>query len=138
MLDRGRRLGVDVGSVRIGVAICDPDGLIATPLTTLPAAGAIASLLELIEENDIVQVVIGLPRHLKGVEGQAAESARQFAESLSAQIDIPVAFVDERLTSKSASMGLSASGVKARDQRGLIDQIAAASILQLYLDSNRT
>ena len=137
LLDRGRRLGVDVGTVRIGVAICDPDGLIATPLVTLPADSAIASLVELIKEYDAVEVIVGLPRHLKGFEGQSAEMARSFAERLKSSISIPVELVDERLTSKSASAALSASGRKTKEQRGLIDQVAAASLLQLYLDSHR-
>lgn len=137
LLERGRRLGIDVGSVRVGVAICDPDGLIATPLITLPANSALASIVDLIAEYEIKEVVIGLPKHLKGSEGASAVTARDFGEQLRGSVEIPIAFVDERLTSKSAAFGLSATGVKTKDQRGLVDQIAAATILQLYLDGKR-
>lgn len=127
-----------MGSVRIGVALCDPDGLIATPLVTLPALSAVGSLTELIAEYEIVEAVIGLPRQLSGEEGSSVAMARAFAAELEKQAAIPITFVDERLTTKSASQQLSKSGVSTRDQKAIIDQIAAASILQAYLDSHRT
>lgn len=137
MLERGRRLGVDVGSVRVGVAICDPDGLIATPLVTLPQAGALEGVIELIDEYEVVALVLGMPKHLKGHEGAAAQAARAFAQVLETRVSIPIHFVDERLTSAAAIKGLSEAGISTRDQRGVVDQVAAAAILQLYLDSNR-
>lgn len=137
-MQRGRRLGVDVGAVRVGVAISDPDGLIATPLVTLPAAGAIGSIVELIGEHEIVEIVVGLPLHLSGQEGAAAVASREFAEALSKQTSVAIHFVDERLSTTNASRQMAASGRSSREQRGLIDQAAAVGILQLFLDQERS
>lgn len=131
-------MGVDVGSVRVGIAICDPDGYIATPLVTLPAASAQKGLVELIEEYAAVEVVVGLPRQLSGEEGASAQMARAFANELQTLTTIPVKYEDERLTTKAASGQLSQRGVSTKEQKAMIDQIAAASILQSYLDRHRS
>lgn len=129
---RGRRLGVDVGSVRVGTALCDPDGLVATPLETVPREGAAKRVAELVEEHLVVEVVLGLPRTLAGREGPAAEAALAFRDELT--LDVPVVLQDERLTTVVATQQLRGR-VKGRRQRAVIDQVAAVAILQGYLDS---
>jgi putative Holliday junction resolvase len=130
---------VDVGAVRIGVAVCDPDGLLATPVETVAAGkGDLARLAELAEEYRIVEAVVGLPRSLSGSEGPAAAKARLFAERLVGKIQpIPVRLVDERLTTVTATRGLRESGVRGRKSRAVVDQAAAVVILQNALDSER-
>jgi putative holliday junction resolvase len=138
---RGRRLGIDVGAVRVGVALSDPDGLLATPLVTVPldAAGGtdLTAIAGLVAEHDVVGVVVGLPRTLAGREGRAAEAARAFAEALAAAVPVPVAFADERLTTVVATRQLRESGRKGRRQRAVVDQVAAVAILQSWLDAHR-
>jgi putative Holliday junction resolvase len=137
MIDpRGRRLGVDVGSVRVGVALCDPDGLVATPLETVPREGAAARVAALVEEHLAVEVVLGLPRTLAGREGSAAEAAQAFRAELEAVLTVPVVLHDERLTTVVATQQLRGR-VKGRKQRAVIDQVAAVAILQGYLDTRR-
>lgn len=131
---RGRRLGVDVGSVRVGVALCDPDGLIATPLETVPRESAAARVAALVEEHAVVEVVLGLPRTLAGREGPAAEAALAFRDELA--LPVPVVLHDERLTTVVATRQLRGR-VKGRKQRSVIDQVAAVAILQGYLDARR-
>ena len=135
----GRRLGVDVGSVRIGVAVCDRDGLLATPVETVPAgAGDLARLAALAGEYEVVETVLGLPRSLSGGEGPAAVAARAFADRLARIIHpIPVRLVDERLTTVTATRGLRESGVRGRKGRTVVDQAAAVVILQNALDAER-
>jgi putative holliday junction resolvase len=135
---RGRRLGVDVGSVRVGVALCDPDGLVATPLVTLARdGGSVAAVAALVAEHEAVGVVVGLPRTLAGREGAAAEAAREFGDALAAALDVPVDYSDERLTTVVATRQLRGSGVKGRRQRAVVDQAAAVAILQGWLDRHR-
>ncbi len=135
---RGRRLGVDVGSVRVGVALSDPDGLLATPLVTLPrderSAAAVAAL---VAEHEAVGVVVGLPRTLAGREGAAAEAARAFVAELEPVLDVPLELSDERLTTVVATRQLRESGRKGRRQRAVVDQVAAVGILQGWLDRHR-
>ncbi|MFT4188199.1 MAG: Holliday junction resolvase RuvX [Aeromicrobium sp.] len=135
---RGRRLGVDVGAARVGVATCDPDGLIATPVETVAAGdGAVARLADLAREHEVVEIVVGLPYSLSGREGAAAEAARQIAGQIAAVVDLPIRLVDERLSTVTASQQLRAGGTKARKQRPVIDQAAAVVILQNALDGER-
>jgi putative Holliday junction resolvase len=139
----GRRIGVDVGTVRVGVAVSDRDGLLATPVTTLArdADGAAdqTQLAELAREHEAVELVVGLPRSLSGREGPAAVAARAYAESLAALVaPLPVRLVDERLTTVSAQQHLRRSGVRERQGRGVVDQVAAVVILQLALDTERS
>jgi putative Holliday junction resolvase len=135
----GRRLGVDVGAVRIGVAVCDRDGLLATPVETVPAgAGDLPRLAALAAEYEVVEAVVGLPRSLSGGEGPAAGKAREFAARLARTIrPIPVRLVDERLTTVTATRGLRESGVRGRKGRAVVDQAAAVVILQNALDAER-
>jgi len=138
---RGRRLAVDVGDARIGVASSDPDGLLATPVETvagrdLPAAQR--RLTELVTEYEPLEVVVGLPRSLKGGEGPAAVKVRGFAEELARKITpVQVRLVDERMSTVTAAQGMRASGVSAKKGRSRIDQAAAVVILQSALETER-
>ena len=135
----GVRLGVDVGSVRIGVAACDPAGMIATPVVTLRRGrGDLAELARLAAERAAVEVVVGLPRTLAGREGRAAADAVAFAERLAEALgSTPVRLVDERLSTVGAQRDLRASGVGSRRGRSVVDQAAAVIILQSALDEER-
>ncbi|WHM39677.1 Holliday junction resolvase RuvX [Streptomyces sp. BPTC-684] len=138
---RGRRLAIDVGDARIGVASCDPDGVLATPVETVPGRDVPAAhrrLRRLVEEYEPIEVVVGLPRSLSGGEGPAAVKVRKFAGELAKGIaPIPVRLVDERMTTVTATQGLRASGVKAKKGRSFIDQAAAVVILQNALEAER-
>jgi putative Holliday junction resolvase len=136
----GVRIGVDVGSARVGVAASDPSGTFASPVETLkrdPGAGTdLAALAELVAEREAVEVVVGLPRLLSGAEGEAARLARSYAVELAARIaPTPVRLVDERLTTVAAHKRLRDSGVPGRGQRSVVDQAAAVLILQSALDA---
>ena len=137
---RGRRLGVDVGDVRIGVAVSDPDGILATPVETVAAGpGAIGRLAELAREYEILECVVGLPTGLSGREGPAAIKVRSFCDALSAAIDpVPVRLFDERMSTITADSMLRHTGRSARGKRTVIDQAAATVILQTALDADRT
>lgn len=135
----GRRLGIDVGSVRVGVALSDPLGTLATPLTTLSrnqrAGVDIQRLAELVVEHEVVEVVVGLPRTLAGRHGPAAQAAQSYASELAQRIaPVPVRLHDERLSTVAATRALRASGVRGRRQRAVVDQAAAVQILQSWLD----
>ena len=138
----GVRLGVDVGSVRVGVAISDPQGILATPYGTFPrdarTKSDLARLAALVAEHSVVEVVVGLPRSLSGREGAAVVAARDYGSQLRNRISpVPVRYVDERLTSVTANRILSERGIKAKKARAVVDQVAAVQILQTYLDSCR-
>lgn len=135
---RGRRLGIDVGSVRVGVALSDPDGMLATPLLTVPrdveGGTDVATIAALVAEHDVVGVVVGLPRTLAGREGPAAEAARAFVAALEPALPVPVELSDERLTTVVATRQLRESGRRGKRQRAVVDQVAAVGILQGWLD----
>ncbi|TVT30700.1 Holliday junction resolvase RuvX [Amycolatopsis cynarae] len=135
----GRRLAVDVGSVRVGVALSDPAPMLATPLVTLSrdarSDSDLDSLAGLVAEHEVVEVIVGLPRTLAGRHGTAAEIAVDYADRLAGRIaPVPVRLTDERLTTVSAARMLSQRGVKGRKQRAVVDQAAAVEILQGWLD----
>ncbi|SNR51606.1 putative holliday junction resolvase [Haloechinothrix alba] len=136
----GRRIGVDVGSVRVGVAMSDPSPMLASPLQTLRRSAGdgsdVAQLAELVTEHDVVEVVVGLPRTLADRHGSAAEEAVRYAGLVRHRIaPVPVRMADERLSTVSASRMLSARGMSAREQRAVVDQAAAVEILQGWLDA---
>jgi len=139
----GIRLGVDVGSVRVGLAASDPGGILATPIETIARdlrsgadQGVIAAV---VLERDVLEVVVGLPRSLSGGEGPAAVGARAYASTLAARISpTPVRLIDERLTTIESHRKLRDSGMAGRDQRAVVDQAAAVLILQSALDAERT
>jgi putative Holliday junction resolvase len=143
----GRRVGIDVGSVRVGVAASDPSALLATPVRTVARAAEdpeatprdLEEIAELVRELEAVEVVVGLPRSLSGAEGHAAATARTYAGRLAVRIaPVPVRLVDERNTTVDAHRQLRASGVGARAQRAVVDQAAAVLILQAALDAERS
>jgi putative Holliday junction resolvase len=135
----GRRLGVDVGSVRVGVAISDPGPVLATPLVTLSrderSGSDLDRLAELVLEHEVVEVVVGLPRTLAARHGKAAAIATSYARKLARRVrPVPVRLADERLTTVSATRMLSDRGVRGSKQRAVVDQAAAVEILQAWLD----
>lgn len=138
----GRRIGIDVGSVRIGVASSDPGGVLATPVETVarskvkgPGAPDVARVVEIVREYEAVEIVVGLPRTLRGESGSAVKAAEGFARALSKQVvGVPIRMADERLTTVSATRALRDSGVRGKSQRAIIDQAAAVAILQGWLD----
>lgn len=141
---RGVRLGIDVGTVRVGVARSDPFGMLAVPVATLRrdlAQGSDqADIVRLVEEHEVVEVVIGLPRTLRGDSGPAVTAVRAYAETLAGRLtaagrDVPLVFVDERLTSVIANRGLADRGMSAKARRAVVDQVAAVAILQNRLDT---
>jgi putative holliday junction resolvase len=144
---KGVRIGVDVGDVRIGVAISDPDGVLATPLTTVHRDRKpdntgiprdISELERLVTTRGIVEVVVGLPTTLAGAEGPAATAARAYAQRLQAAIaPVPVTLADERMSTVVATRKLSGQGIKGRRRREVVDQAAAVEILQGWLDAHR-
>lgn len=136
----GRRLGIDVGEVRIGVAICDPAGVIATPVETVAAGpDAIGRLVELAATHAVIECVVGLPLSLSGRESHAAGKARAFANELDAALTTAdVRLFDERMSTLSADSMLRERGKTGRQRRTVIDQAAATLILQTALDAERT
>ena len=137
-MKKGRKLGLDFGSTRIGVAICDPDGILATPFSTLPSGPElIAQISSICESEEIVAIVVGLPRSLSGEISHAANLVNDFIMQLTEHLpDLPILTFDERFTTTLANQALRASGRSAKDGRAVIDQIAAVNILQSYLDAN--
>lgn len=139
-LRTGIRLAVDIGSTRIGIARCDPDGLLASPLTTISRGpGDIDALAALAAGEGAIEIVVGLPTGLSGREGAAAAQARAFAATLArALAPVPVRLVDERFTTVIAHDALRRGGRGARERRPVVDQAAAALILQGALDAERS
>ena len=136
----GVRLGVDVGTVRIGVARSDPSGLLASPLDTVRrGAGDVTELARLAAENEAIEVVVGLPVGLSGREGRAAADGRAFASALAARLGpVPVRLVDERFTTVLAHAALQQQGIGSRERRHAVDKAAAALLLQGALDAERS
>jgi len=139
-VQRGARLGVDVGAVRVGVARSDLDALIATPVETVSGdrAAQLRRIAAIAAQTEPVGIVVGLPRQLSGAEGRAAAAAREYAELLARVCaPVPVRLVDERLTTVSAHQALHRSGRPGRRHRAVVDQVAAVMILQAALDQER-
>jgi putative Holliday junction resolvase len=136
----GVRLAIDVGSARIGVARCDPGGALASPLATVTRGqGDLARLAELTESNGAIEVIVGLPATLSGREGKAARDARAFARKLASRLaPVPVRLVDERFTTVTAHDALRTAGRDSRARRGVVDQAAAAVLLQAALEAERS
>jgi putative holliday junction resolvase len=133
------RIGVDVGTVRIGVARCDAHGMLATPVeTVLRGAGDTDRIGALVVETDAIEVVVGLPLALSGSDTASTADARAFAATLARSLEVPVRLVDERLSSVSANSALRASGRTAKNSRSVVDQVAAVIILQHALDFERS
>ena len=129
---RGRRIAFDYGDVRIGLAVCDPDGILASPLPAIRTGDPklFESIEKVLDEYQPVAIYIGLPLHMSGESGDSAEKARTFGEEISDRFKIPVHFIDERLSTVSAQRKLKDAGVSSRDSKELIDSMAAVSILE--------
>jgi putative holliday junction resolvase len=136
----GVRLGIDVGTVRIGVAKSDPGGLLASPVDTVRrGAGDVDEVARLAAENEAIEVVVGLPVGLAGREGKSAADGRAFASVLAERLaPLPVRLVDERFTTVLAHAALQQQGLSARDRRHAVDKAAAALLLQGALDAERS
>ncbi|MBA3272380.1 MAG: Holliday junction resolvase RuvX [Chthoniobacterales bacterium] len=135
-----RVLGVDFGQARIGVAVSDELGMLAHPVETIPGANVSAAakrIAELAREKNVERVIVGLPRHMNGAIGAAAEHVQAFAAKLRPLLTCPVELWDERLSTTAANRALRDSGAKTRQTRGIVDQVAAQMILQSYLDSRQ-
>ncbi|MGP5073335.1 Holliday junction resolvase RuvX [Arthrobacter rhombi] len=141
------KFGVDVGMARVGVALCDPDGVLATPLKTLKRDlkkhSDVRVLLKLVAEHEAVQVFVGLPRSLRGHETGSTQMAREYAALVAEGLQDPapgvsVRLIDERLTTVSAHRALHESGLDGRKHREVVDQVAAADILQQALDMQKS
>lgn len=133
-------LGLDVGTRRIGVAKSDPLGLTAQPYSVIPRVGGDADLDRIVaiaEKEDVSGFVLGLPLRTDGSRGPEAEKVMEFADSLRSRMALPVELVDERYTTVIAQRALREQGVKGQTQRSRVDQVAAALILQMFLDRRR-
>lgn len=143
---QGVKLGVDVGMVRVGLATCDPDGILATPVKTLSRDTKKNSDIKVVVKEaanrGAQQIFVGLPRTMKGEEKASAEMARSYAQQLANMLaaagqDVPVLLVDERLTTVSAHQALRQAGLDTREHRKVVDQVAAVEILQHALDMQK-
>ena len=136
---RGVRLGIDVGRARIGVARCDPDGMLATPVETVPRdEGSLSRILALSDEHAATELVVGLPLNMRGEDTASTADAREFAAALAAASDVPVRLVDERLSTVSAHAVLRDTGRSQRSSRSIVDQVAAVVLLQHALDVEKS
>jgi putative holliday junction resolvase len=135
----GRRIAFDFGDVRIGVAITDPSGILSTPLSFLENAEEIltANISTLYDEYQPIYTAIGFPSHLSGGESQKSKSVSEFAAKLSEITENPIYFIDERLTTVSASRALREAGLNSKTSKGEIDSMAAVAILDSALNQER-
>ena len=131
------RLGIDLGSVRIGIAISDELGMIASPLKVMQVSEDetdIAEIASIVESLDVKEIVMGLPRNMNGTYGPAADRVKEFASKLEEKLDVPITLWDERLTTSQASRILIEADVSRKKRKQVVDKSAAALILQGYLD----
>ncbi len=137
----GRIMALDVGDVRIGIAVSDPMGIIANPLETYTRKGDINKdakyIVELANSRDVTLFVSGLPLGLNGNENEQTRKTREFIDVLISLTDIPIKYLDERFTTLSAERTLIQGNVRREDRKKVIDKVAATIILQNYLDSKR-
>jgi putative Holliday junction resolvase len=133
-----RVLGIDLGAKRIGVAVSDRSGTIATPLTVVQRSGNVAAdhrrIAALVAEEEAERVVVGMPLSLDGSMGPAARAAAAEAEVLASVVGVPVETYDERLTTVSAERSLMEARMRAEARRRVVDKVAAAVMLQSWLD----
>ncbi len=136
---RGVRLGVDVGKARVGVARCDPDGMLAVPVETVPRSETtVARLVELATEYAPIEFVVGLPVNLRGEETASTTDARTVAAEIARATGRPVRLVDERLSTVSAHSALRSSGRSQKKSRSIVDQVAAVVFLQHAIDIEKS
>jgi putative Holliday junction resolvase len=135
-----RCLGLDVGDKRIGVALSDEDAIIASPRETLERKGTrkdIAYILELARREEVSEILVGMPFSLDGTLGPQAEKVSRFVEALREATAIPVKTWDERFSTVSAERAMIEADVSRAKRRGALDRVAAALLLQSYLDARR-
>ncbi len=132
-----RALGIDLGDARVGVAVTDDLGMLAHPLETIHvrSTDVLKRVLELAAAKRTEVIIVGMPRNMDGSFGPAAEKSREFIAALQARTECRVLPWDERLTTVSAQRSLQEAGKKARDQKAMIDQVAAQILLQSWMDS---
>ncbi len=136
---RGVRLGIDVGMARVGVARCDPDGMLAVPVETVQRADdSVARIVALADEHSAFEILVGLPLNMRGEDTASTADAREFAAALGAASDLPVRLVDERLSTVSAQAALRDAGRSQRSSRSIVDQVAAVVLLQQALDVEKS
>ena len=135
-MQRGRRIAFDYGDVRIGVATCDPDAILCSPLVTLKSSDnkLMAQISSIIAEYEPITIYVGKPSHMDGRESESAAKATDFAAKLQAIALCPVELVDERLSTVTATRNMRESGVNSKDARSTIDQAAAVAILEFALE----
>lgn len=137
---RGRVLGIDLGTVRVGLALSDPLGLTAQPFGRLARRELdrdLGTLVRLVSDHEVGTIVVGHPLLLSGESGTSARDAVSFAERVRAAIEVPVLLWDERLTTVQAERALREGGVRGPKRRGIVDAAAAAIMLQSWLDRSR-
>ena len=136
---RGVRLGVDVGRARVGIARCDPDGMLAVPVETVPRSEqSIDRIAALAAEYEPVEFIVGLPVNMQGADTASTLDAREFAAALSVRTRIPTRLVDERLSTVSAHAALRSSGRTQKNSRSIVDQVAAVVLLQQAIDTEKS
>ena len=136
MPEAGRILGLDLGDVRIGVAITDPGRRVAVPMGTVHtgAPADLKAIARLVRDHEVTMVVVGHPLKMSGAQGTRARHAEEFVAALRQVLPVPVVLQDERLSTVEAERALREAGAGSRDRRGAVDRSAAAVILQSYLD----
>lgn len=136
---RGVRLGIDVGKARVGVARCDPDGMLAVPVETVPRSNtSLARIAELAGEYGPMEFVVGLPVNMQGADTPSTTDAREFAAALQRLTGVPVRMMDERLSTVTAHSALRSSGRNQRNSRSIVDQVAAVVLLQHAIDTEKS
>ncbi|MDT0157206.1 Holliday junction resolvase RuvX [Microbacterium sp. ARD32] len=136
---RGIRLGIDVGKARVGVARCDPDGMLAVPVETVARSEtSIDRIAELAREWEPLELVVGLPVNLRGEETASTVDAREFAAQLARRTGMAVRLVDERLSTVTAHAALRSSGRTQKNSRSIVDQVAAVVLLQHAVDLEKS
>lgn len=135
---QGRVLAIDLGTVRVGLALSDPLRITGQPMGNLPRRSLgkdLRALIDLVRENDVATVVLGHPLLMSGVAGERAQDAERFADRLRAELPCPVVLWDERLTTVQAERALREGGLDGRKRRTVVDAAAAALLLQSWLDA---
>jgi len=129
---RGRRIAFDYGDVRTGVALCDPDGILASPLCVLDTKSKnfVTEISSLLSEHEPIRIFIGKPLNMSGNTGESSQKVEAFVDQIRSITTLPIVLVDERLSTVSAQRKLKEAGVSMRDSKSLIDAMAAAAILE--------
>lgn len=130
-----RTMALDVGTVRLGLALSCPLGMFAQPLEVVPRRGpAVARIVELLREHEVALLLVGRPLRLDGTDGPAVAATEKFMAELAPRLPCPWQWVDERLSTRAAERDMIALGTRRKERRGSIDKVAAAILLQSYLD----